>query len=140
MPINIEATAEGVYLYIRALGKQQDLEETKKYALDILTLVQEYGMSCVLLDEIDLEQNLGVVDQFEIAEFLDENLPLETRLGRLAMVLPETEAEVGVFWETACRNRGFDFKFFHSLQEARRWLVAETDEVECESADQKSRE
>jgi hypothetical protein len=88
-------------------------------------LAEEHGAKKFLADCTTLEGGHSLVDLYGLVKLL-EGYGLTPGL-REAIVLPQLKAAATDvrFWETACRNRGFDVRVFESLAAAHAWLAHE---------------
>jgi hypothetical protein len=44
---------------------------------------------------------------------------------KMAAIINPRTAEIGSFWSSICRKRGFDYQIFQNEQEAKAWLLDE---------------
>jgi hypothetical protein len=96
------------------------LKEAVEATLD---LGRERGTTRFLADCTSLEGGHSVVDLYGLAALVES--VGTTRDLREALVMPQLEAAARdvEFWETTCRNRGFDVRVFAGMAEARAWLL-----------------
>ncbi len=89
-----------------------------------LALAQDRGSRRFLADCSSLEGGHSILDLYELGKSIEESGV--GRDLREAIVLPQLDvAATDVrFWETTCRNRGFDIRVFPTAAEARAWLIA----------------
>ncbi len=91
-----------------------------------LTLARQHGTKNFLADCSTLEGGHSVVNLYELAKLLETAaIPMDFRE---AIVLPQLDAPASDvrFWETTCRNRGFDVRVFKTVVDATAWLVEST--------------
>jgi hypothetical protein len=103
------------------------LKEAVEATLD---LGQERGTTRFLADCTSLEGGHSVVDLYGLAALVESVGATREKAGiaresREALVLPQLDAAAREveFWETTCRNRGFDVRVFAGMAEARAWLL-----------------
>jgi hypothetical protein len=64
-----------------------------------------------------------LIEYVNLEKFFSEELPPEIRSLKLAVVVNPRYKEVGDFWETYCRNRGFGYKAFTSMEDAGAYIA-----------------
>jgi hypothetical protein len=106
-------------LRVKATGKDDNLEDVKKYGIAVLEAALSSSCSKVLCDETELEYSLGISDNFESAKFISEQAP---KIGKLAIFCKIEQMEDASFWETVAVNRGLQVKVCKSPEEAEEWL------------------
>jgi hypothetical protein len=109
-------------LHVKAAGKDDSLEEVRKYSLAILEAARTAGCTSVLSDETDLVYTLGVMDTFESAKFISEIAPM---MCKAAVVCHPAQIDDAAFWETVAVNRGVLVRVFKTAREAEQWLAEE---------------
>jgi hypothetical protein len=92
-------------------------------AQSALALSREHGSRRFLADCSALAGGHSVIDLYGLAKMLEA--AGFGRDSREAIVLPQLAAAAADvrFWETTCRNRGFDVCVFETAAPARRWLA-----------------
>lgn len=97
----------------------QDLQDA---VIATTSLAHESNTNRYLSDCVGLERGHSIVDLFDLVESLYQGAI--AHLAKEAIVLPESEdVERHVhFYETACRNRGFNVRAFRDRQAAIAWL------------------
>jgi hypothetical protein len=88
-----------------------------------LALAGQHQTTRFLADCGGMGAGHSVVDLYELAKSLESiDLPSD---AREAVVLPkdQTAADFVRFWETTCRNRGFNVRVFDAEPEATAWLT-----------------
>ena len=91
-----------------------------------IALGKERGTTRFLGDCSTLEGGHSVVDLYAMAGLI-ESVGI-ARNAHEALVLPQLNAAARdvEFWETACRNQGFQVRVFQTVPEARAWLEETT--------------
>lgn len=93
-----------------------------------LALARQHGTKNFLAECSTLEGGHSVVNLYELAKLLEAaGTPMDFRE---AIVLPQLDAPANDvrFWETTCRNRGFDVRVFKTVVDATAWLAESTRE------------
>ena len=119
MAISYTIVCDGQLLRVKASGKDDDLSDVMNYGMAILTAALEHGVTKILCDETELEYAIGILDTYESAKFIAENVP---EVSKTAIVCKVSQMADAVFWETVAINRGLQVKAFMDLAAAREWL------------------
>ena len=93
---------------------------------DAVAVARAHGAHLFLADCLRLTGGHSVFDLFALAERLPElGLP---RGSREALIMPSAPGAAfdAEFWETVCRNRGFEVRGFTSREQALAWLANTT--------------
>lgn len=91
-----------------------------------VAVARNHGTHLFLADCTCLTGVYSVFDLFALAESLHEfGLP---RGSREALIMPSAPGAAfdAEFWETVCRNRGFDVRRFAAREQALAWLASTT--------------
>jgi hypothetical protein len=110
---------QGDILRVRASGRDDDLEDVKRYGQAVIEKLVESGCRGVLCDERALAYAIGTVDAYEYAKFVTQNCP---RVAKVAVVPHPDFMGDAKFWETATWNRGLQVRVFSDIEEAEKWL------------------
>lgn len=129
MTIEHETWFKGDLLCVRAWGRDDSLEDVKRYGVAVLEKARLQNCTRILCDERELEYAIGTLDTYEYARFLAQKAP---RVGRVAIVCRPEQIENGEFWETVAVNRGLKVRMYTDIDEARAWLLGEVSEEEGE--------
>ena len=106
-------------LYVKASGRDDDINDVIQYGEALIKAAVEMGATYVLCDETELEYAIGTLDTFQAAEYIAKAAP---RVGRIAIVCHPRYAKDGKFWETVAVNRGLLVRMFTDTGEAEGWL------------------
>jgi hypothetical protein len=123
MAIQFEVMPREDFLYIRAEGVAESLADHKQYNLAMYQSIKQYPISRVLVDELGVTYSNTLMDIYDLAHFYDQEMPVEARLLRLALVVREKYEKLASFWEVVCQNLGYQFKVFFSVEKAKSWLL-----------------
>jgi hypothetical protein len=86
-------------------------------------LAREKNTRRFLIDLTDYESSLSTMALFDVAvSHKDE--PLRPRAAVIQPTAGKAK-EDAAFYETVCRNRGFDFRIFSARADAIKWLLAD---------------
>lgn len=90
-----------------------------------IRLSKQHGTLRYLCDASRLTGGHSVFDLYALAEQLHAlGVPLGTREAVIVPRQPGTSIDAA-FWETVCRNRGFEVRSFTDPDSALRWLLRE---------------
>jgi hypothetical protein len=122
MSAKISSRKEGNLLIIKTSG---DIKETGWSALakQLYEEISRHGCTRIIIDHLGLEIPTRLIEYVNLEKFFAEKLPPEVRSLKLAVVVNPIYKEVGNFWETYCRNRGFGYKAFTSMEEASAYIA-----------------
>ena len=123
MAIQFEVLPQEDFLYIKADGINENLAEHKKYNLEMYQSIKQYPFDRILVDELEVTYSNTIMDMYDLAHFYDQEMPVEARLLRLALVVREKYEKLASFWEVVCQNLGYQFKVFFSIENAKSWLL-----------------
>lgn len=96
--------------------------EIRQQTQEALALAEQHGARRFLMDNSPVTRGVSPLEAYQLPKLYAE-LGAD-RGARLAVVLPE-RAELHEdmrFFETVCRNQGFDVRLFASRREAAAWL------------------
>ena len=100
----------------------QDLQESTS---EFITLEKENGINRFLVDTSEMVLSASLADLYNLPDkqYLEEEAD---RTGCVALILPTAikEKEAALFFETACKNRGWKVQTFSEYQEAVNWLIS----------------
>lgn len=99
-----------------------DLQESTS---DLIALEREKGLNRFLVDTTEMVYSGSLVDVYNLVskQYIQEGAD---RNGRVAVILPtfSRDKETVNFYETVCKNRGWNVKVFLARQEAVNWLTS----------------
>ena len=99
----------------------RDLQES---TTEFIALEKEKSINRFLIDTSEMVLSASILDIHNLPaiQYLEEEADLR---GRVALMLPSSprEKEAVNFYETVCRNRGWDVVTFTEHQEAIKWLT-----------------
>ncbi|MBX9608555.1 MAG: hypothetical protein K2Y51_20215 [Gammaproteobacteria bacterium] len=124
MPWHSEYRADASVVHTTFLG-QVPPTELRAAAMAGLALAARHGAHLFLTDLRQLEGGHSVFDLYALAESLrDLRVPPTTREALVLPTAPSAASDAG-FWETVCRNRGFEVRGFADQSSALDWLRGE---------------
>lgn len=116
----IEFQQRPTYLYALVSGKNDSLEVTRKYWMEILEECRQSGVEKLLVEE-DLERSLSMQ---EIYEFAAEYSLMGFREILVAFVdRYPSHQQLNRFGELVATNRGSRIRVFDTVTEAKQWLL-----------------
>ena len=98
------------------------VDELTEATVATVVLAIEKNTQLILIDDSKLEKAVGTFDIYNLPELYD-TLAIDRSI-KVSIVLPESpEAKEDVqFYETVCRNKGWNTEIFEQRQEAIDWL------------------
>lgn len=98
--------------------------DLKESTSEFIALQKETGINRFLIDTSEMEFVASIIDILNLPEkqYLEEEAD---RSSRVALVMPPSakEKEAVEFYETVCKNRGWNVQTFLERKEAVRWLT-----------------
>lgn len=120
MAIKSEISLEKDYLFVKASGTDESMDELNNYLKKILEAALLHDMYSVLCDESELKYEIVTLDMLQLAEILADVVTKETRV---AIVCHEKYLNKGKYFETVASNRGVTIKITEDIEEAKAWLT-----------------
>ena len=109
MAIDYEIISHEQYLFVKASGFDESLEEVMAYNRAVLEACLNDEHQKILSDERGLEYRLSTVDTYKLASAAAEVVP---RPLQIAIVTEERNERDADFYQTVAVNRGVRVKFF----------------------------
>ncbi|HCB01795.1 MAG TPA: hypothetical protein DEP19_05380 [Anaerolineae bacterium] len=121
MEWKIEYLADEKLLYIKTKGVLTK-EEANSMLRDVVQAMGKYACQKQLVDHRDTVFELTILEYYERPDINKEiGMPYT---WKIAMVFKEL-TENTRFMETVFRNRGYNFRQFDDIDEARAWVLGE---------------
>ena len=124
MPWEVVHRPEHGYIDIVLRGRL-DGEDIRTLTSETIALGRTAATQSFLADASEADVTADLVDLYDVPakQYVDEGAD---RLGRMAIVMPPSEEtrRAIAFFESVCRNRGWNVKTFADRTEALRWLAA----------------
>ena len=94
---------------------------------ETIALGKKHKTNLVLIDNSKLESTVSTMEIYEMPRFYDDMDA--SRKSRIALILPSSGQirEDVKFYETVCRNYGWNIEAFDTEQEAMAWLLSKKD-------------
>jgi len=122
MPFKIESKQKNGYILLTTVGKIRDRNEYLEFAKAVFQDVLYLSGKTVLVDDSQLLQIKGIMDQVALVNHFDTEDFSGLRGYKLAEVVHPDDHEAMKFFETYSQNRGYTMKCFKSIKEAKQWL------------------
>jgi hypothetical protein len=101
-------------------------DEISEATARTIALAIEKGTNLILVDDSKVEKTVDTFDIYKMPQLFDElNLDLSTKIAVILPVFSKPKEDVQ-FYETVCRNSGWNLAVFQQRQEAINWLVNDT--------------
>ncbi len=121
---NFNATLQIVEVAYSGSTTARDLQESTS---EFIALEKEKRINRFLIDTSEMELTASIMDVYNLPDkqYLEEEAE---RSGRVALILSTAarEREAVNFYETVCKNRGWQVKTFLEHQGAVNWLTRGT--------------
>ncbi|WMN07604.1 hypothetical protein [Marivirga arenosa] len=121
---SIKISEEKHYLHIISQGERTEFGAVLQNAEKIHNAIQSSKKKLILLDYQLTIFKLPHNEAFNLLKVFELKLTDFKEVKMAAIINPRTE-EIGSFWASICRKRGFDFKTFQDKDEAINWLLDE---------------
>ena len=97
--------------------------EIKDASLKATSLSREMKTNLILIDDSQVDETIETLDIYELPKFYEE-LNISRKI-KVAVILPDNPKarEDVMFFETVCRNRGWNIFTFSTRKEAIEWLT-----------------
>jgi len=121
---SIKISEEKDFLKVVSQGERTQFGLVLQNAEKIHNAIQESEKKLVLLDYRLTVFKMPHNEAFNLLKVFELKLTEFREVRMAAIINPRTE-EIGSFWASICRKRGFDYQIFQDEGEAKRWLLAE---------------
>ena len=122
MEISISSSKTANYLLIKTSGKIVNIAEWKFLNRQYYDEIVKHNASKVLIDEMKLQNKTNLISACELVQFYSEELPIEARYLKVAVVVDGKYREGTLFWENYAHNRGYNYNAFFSMVEALKFM------------------
>jgi hypothetical protein len=122
MAITISSNLEADYLLIKVSGSIADMKEMMLLTKQIYDEITKYDSRKVVIDQTENQPPNSLVYQANLVDFYSEEFPVEVRHLKLAIVTDIKNKRIADFWETYAHNRGYRFRVFYSMDDARKFI------------------
>ena len=99
-------------------------DDLKDATSALISLEKDKALNRFLVDTREMKLSASLVDVYNlpVKQYVEEGADPN---GRVALVLSRSskEKEAGQFYETVCKNRGWDVQAFLELEDAVNWLT-----------------
>ena len=111
-----------IYIVNKGASTNQDYEEQTIKALE---LAKEHNTHLFLTDNSEATNKAAILEIFYLPALYDKLGAY--KINKLGVIVPNTpyKNEDYKFYETLCKNRGWNVKLFHDKDDAIEWLRTE---------------
>ena len=109
-------------LEITTWGFDENIEEVKNYGFSILEEAMRAEKSKILVDERELEYQMGMTETFELAKLAGSVTPTNVKVAIVSQPKFKDSIE---FYEQIASLRGFKIKSFFEKENAISWLKSD---------------
>lgn len=121
MPYTVSHIEDGNIICISARG-HLTIEDYKKGSQEVVDMLKKHSSLRLFVDDRLLHNVASIADLYDLTHFFYEiELPLKLRIAILIGINTTNTKDI-VFFETACRNRGYNMQIFQSENEVFKWL------------------
>jgi hypothetical protein len=123
MAIEFEHERVGSFLVVRLRSTESSVEASLEFGRELAALCQRLDCRRVLLDHREMTIRHPIFGHLALAEGMLEQL-LTIHFDRVASVTGPDDYDRYRDFELLSRNRGFNFRAFQTMEDAREWLEA----------------
>ena len=107
-------------------------KEIKEASEKTIALSGENDTKLILIDDSQVEETIETLEIYELPRYYEEiNVDRKVKVAVILPNVPKAREDV-LFFETVCRNRGWNIHTFTKRKEALEWL---TDKASTEKPD-----
>ncbi len=119
MAITYEIYPQEDLLLVVAKGEDDSINDVIAYTDSVIHAALKHNLRSIVCDETQLVYKLGVLDNYQLAEYLAKQVD---KVVRVAIVTNPKNLKSASFYETAVNNRGISIRFFKDMEPARNWV------------------
>ncbi|SMG50872.1 hypothetical protein SAMN05661096_03760 [Marivirga sericea] len=119
---SIKISEEKDFLKVISQGERTEFGVVLQNAEKIHNAIQASDKRLILLDYRLTIFKMPHNEAFNLLKVFELKLTEFKEVKMAAIINPRT-AEIGGFWESICRKRGFDYQIFQNEEEAKEWLL-----------------
>lgn len=121
MSYTISYIEENNIVSVTACGRLT-MEEYKKGSKEVVDLLAKHNSTRLLVDDRLLDNAASIFDFYDLPKFFREiGLPSHVRVALLYSATARDKRDIE-FFETVCKNSGYNVTIFYSYDEAMEWL------------------
>jgi len=122
MPTEIQYLEDKKIVSIKQSGKIS-AAEMRKTAMEAQKLAIENGTNLVLSDNTEMVTDARTTDLFNLPRLYEELGVSKSSKIAIVMNIVSGRKDYYQFYETVCRNVGYDVKLFNDTEAAEKWLL-----------------
>ncbi len=115
---------KGDYLFITGEGVRTDLTAMIEGTRKIYEAALENRCDFLLVDYSKVRFDVPLAEAYNIVKIYEGKMPEFSKIV-MAIVVKRIDWELAKFWESISQKRGYSFRIFARLDEARSWLMEE---------------
>lgn len=115
-------TLKNDYLLLEAGGSISKLQELVGGTDRLNDKAKESGARKLLADFREISFDVKLNDAFNLVRYYENRTP-EFKNMHIAGVMQKRDLEIGKFYESICRKRGFNASIFTDFAQAEEWLL-----------------
>lgn len=119
--ISPEYTLEDDYLIIKSKGARKNFHDIALANMEMVKEIEKYNPNRILLDHRELIYNVNQSDALNLVRLYEKNKSKFEGI-KVACCVQERFMQLGNLWEDIGQKRGFIFKAFTDIDEAKKWL------------------
>lgn len=125
MDITYTSSVKNNYLLIEAKGHLRTNEDLLAHADLIYLELSKFELKKILIAETEMRFPQGLFLYPDVVDHVDQNLPVDMKLYKIAMLTSKKYEKIGEFWQVLCLNAGLQYAAFTDYQKAEEWLLSE---------------
>lgn len=106
------------YVLLKSTGTIRNAEDWRALTREFYHQAKKLNSRKLVLDQTEIEAPESLFDMAKVVDHYQDDLPPDIRLYRVGVVNNPANEAMAEFWEAYCRNRGYDFRIFQSLEDA----------------------
>lgn len=111
------------YVVVKITGIINNIQEWNTLNTKISEEIFKNNVTKAVIDETELTIPNSPLEIIKTIEYYLDSLPREVMSWYIAAAISKDREEIGILWETACRNRSFfRFNIFFDLNKAIDWI------------------
>lgn len=121
MSDNLKIEISNDLLIISDAGIRKNLTSAIQGTEMIAAAAEKYNKQVVLVDYRKVHYEVPLTDAYNLVKVFEHKVPVYKDL-LMAVVVDQQDWELAKFWESISVKRGYSFKLFDDIKEAKDWL------------------
>ncbi len=117
----LKITEEANFLRVVGIGDRKDFTQVLNNSTHIHSVIQQSSHDLILLDYTQTIFHLSHNEVFNLVKVFEHKLTAFKKV-KMAVIVNNRSEELGNFWASICKRRGFNYAIFKEEAEADKWL------------------